>query len=171
MGILTDDMKRLVREQRLGYVATVCPDGSPNLSPKGTTTVWDDDHLVFAHIYSPTTVANLKLNPAIEVNVVDPMVRKGFRFKGIARIVEDGPEYRRGIDLFRAMGVSTERDARPRVKAIVLIRVERALSLVSPAYDTGRNEEDVRAEWERYWETRRQGERKDPVHASPETAE
>jgi len=39
MGILTADMQRVVREQRLGYVATVCPDGTPSLSPKGTTTV------------------------------------------------------------------------------------------------------------------------------------
>ncbi|MQG47937.1 MAG: pyridoxamine 5'-phosphate oxidase family protein, partial [SAR202 cluster bacterium] len=45
MGILTDDMKRVVRQQRMGFIATVCPDGSPNLSPKGTTTVWDDDRL------------------------------------------------------------------------------------------------------------------------------
>ncbi len=55
MGVLTEDMKRVVREQRLGYAATVCPDGTPNLSPKGTTTVWDDDHLVFADICSPAT--------------------------------------------------------------------------------------------------------------------
>ena len=33
--ILTPDMKRVVREQRLGFVATVCSDGTPNLSPKG----------------------------------------------------------------------------------------------------------------------------------------
>jgi len=45
MGILNDDMKRLVDEQQLGFHATVCPDGSPNLSPKGSTRVWDDDHL------------------------------------------------------------------------------------------------------------------------------
>ena len=77
MGILTDDMKRVVREQRLGFVATVCPDGTPNLSPKGTTTVWDDDHLVFAHLYSPNTVENLRHNPAIEINVVDVFSRKG----------------------------------------------------------------------------------------------
>src|SRR6266581_2563776 len=32
-------MKRLVTEQRLGFVATVCPDGTPNLSPKGTTAI------------------------------------------------------------------------------------------------------------------------------------
>lgn len=31
MGILTDDMQRAVREQRLGFVATVCPDGTPHL--------------------------------------------------------------------------------------------------------------------------------------------
>ncbi len=39
MSILSEDMKRVVREQRLAYVATVCADGSPNLSPKGTIRV------------------------------------------------------------------------------------------------------------------------------------
>jgi predicted pyridoxine 5'-phosphate oxidase superfamily flavin-nucleotide-binding protein len=47
VGILTDDMKRVVRQQRLAFVATVCADNTPNLSPKGTIAVWDDDHLVF----------------------------------------------------------------------------------------------------------------------------
>jgi uncharacterized protein len=157
MGILTDEMKRVVREQRLGYAATVCPDGTPNLSPKGTTAVWDDDHLVFAHIYSPNTVANLRQNPAIEINVVDPLVRKGFRFKGTAVVLEEGPEYQRGLEFFREMGVATERDGRQRVEAIVVVTVERALPLISPAYDTGRGEEEVRAQWERYWEELRRG--------------
>ena len=58
-------MKQLVREQSLGFVATVCPDGTPNLSPKGTTTVWDDDHLVFADIASPGTIENLRANPEV----------------------------------------------------------------------------------------------------------
>ena len=35
-AVLTEDMKRVVREQRLGFVATVGPDGTPSLSPKGT---------------------------------------------------------------------------------------------------------------------------------------
>jgi uncharacterized protein len=76
---LSDDMQRLVREQQLGFVATVCPAGTPNLSPKGTTTVWDAEHLVFLHLHSPGTVANLQRNPGIEINVVDPIVRKGYR--------------------------------------------------------------------------------------------
>jgi len=79
--ILTDDMKRVVREQSLGFVATVCADGTPNLSPKGTLTVWDDDHLAFADLFSPGTMATLRENSAVEVNVVDPITRTGYRFR------------------------------------------------------------------------------------------
>jgi predicted pyridoxine 5'-phosphate oxidase superfamily flavin-nucleotide-binding protein len=90
MGILTVDMKRVVEQQRLGFVATVCPDGTPNLSPKGSTAVWDEDHLIFANIRSPGTLANLRQNANVEVNVVDPFVRRGYRFKGVASILESG---------------------------------------------------------------------------------
>ena len=90
MGILTDDMKRVVRQQRLGFIATVCPDGSPNLSPKGTATVWDDDHLVFADLGSPVTIENLGHNPACEINVIDTFLRKGYRFKGTAQVLTGG---------------------------------------------------------------------------------
>ncbi|MDX6422621.1 MAG: uncharacterized protein QOI67_92 [Gaiellaceae bacterium] len=57
--MLTDDMQRVVLEQRLGFHATVCPDGTPNLSPKGTTSVYDDEHLFFTEIRSPRTIENL----------------------------------------------------------------------------------------------------------------
>ena len=90
MAILTDDMKRLIREQRLGFYATVCADGSPNLSPKGTTYVLDDDHLFFADVRSPQTVENIRRGSLVEVNIVDPFVRKGYRFKGPAAIHEPG---------------------------------------------------------------------------------
>ena len=80
-GKLTAEARRVVTEQRLAFVATVCPDGTPNVSPKGTIAVWDDDHLVFADIRSPGTVANISWNPAVELNIVDPFSRKGFRFK------------------------------------------------------------------------------------------
>ena len=78
MSILPEEMRRVVREQRLGFVATVGPNGTPNLSPKGTLTVWDDDHLVFADISSSRTVENLRHNAAIEINVVEALARKGY---------------------------------------------------------------------------------------------
>jgi predicted pyridoxine 5'-phosphate oxidase superfamily flavin-nucleotide-binding protein len=146
MGVLTDDMKRVVEEQQLGFVATVRPDGSPNLSPKGTTAVWDDDHLVFADICSPDTVANLASNPAIEINVVDPLSRKGYRFKGTARVFGEGPDYKAGLAFYSARG-STSAKAH-----IVLVRVERAAALVSPAYDSGQSEAQISARWRSYWQ-------------------
>jgi len=154
-GILTEDMKRVVREQRLGFVATVCSDGSPNLSPKGTTTIWDDDHLVFADISSPRTVENLRINPVAEINVVDPVVRKGYRFKGRAEVITDGPRFTEIVRFYSAgdAGVDTGlADAEKRIRSVVVLRVERAIPLISPAYDLGLSEEDVRRTWEVYWE-------------------
>ena len=132
-------MKRVVEEQRLGFVATVCPDGTPNLSPKGTTAVWDDDHLAFANIRSAGTLANLRTNPFVEVNVVDPIRRKGYRFKGAATIHRTGHVFDAGLRFYEQRSGL----ARDRVQAIVLIRVERAAPLTSPAYDDGSTEHDV----------------------------
>ncbi len=145
MGILTEDMKRIVREQRLGYIATVCSDGTPNLSPKGTTAVWDDDHLMFADIRSPQSVENIERNPSVEVNVVDPLVRKGYRFKGRGVVHRTDEVFRRGCQMYRDRGLTHE------IRAVVLIRVDRALPVTSPAYDRGATEEQVRDRWRRYW--------------------
>jgi len=155
MGILSDDMKRLVLEQRLGFVATVCPDGTPNLSPKGTTTVWDDDHLVFANIRSAGTLANLRQNPSVEVNVVDPFVRKGYRFKGIATILESGPLYDRAIEFYKERGSRVAS-----IREVVMIRVTTAQPVDSPAYDIGMTEVEVRDRWERHFDALRAARRK-----------
>jgi predicted pyridoxine 5'-phosphate oxidase superfamily flavin-nucleotide-binding protein len=63
MGILTEEMKRVVTEIQLCYAATVTPDGKPNLSPKGSITVLGDDELGFADLASPGTIENLRHNP------------------------------------------------------------------------------------------------------------
>ena len=139
MPILTDDMKRVVREQSLGFVATVCPDGTPNLSPKGTTTVWDDDHLVFADIVSPGTIANLRENPAVEVNVVDPITRVGYRFKGRAEVHVDGAVFDEVIAFYQSNGSI----AATRAKSVAVIAVDSAAPLVSPAYDAGLSVDEV----------------------------
>ena len=161
MGILTDAMRRVVEEQRLGFAATVCPDGTPNLSPKGTTSVWDDDHLIFADIHSPRTVANLRHNPAIEINVVDPLVRKGYRFKGTGEVLAEGPRFAAALAFFRRRGVESD------IHAVVLVRVTRALPLVSPAYDGGATEDEIRARWQRYWEGLRGTPAAPPAGAEP----
>ena len=152
MGILTVDMKRVVEQQRLGFVATVCPDGTPNLSPQGTTAVWDDDHLIFANIRSPGTLANLRQNANLEVNVVDPFVRKGYRFKGVASILESGPLYDKLLAFYR------DRGSQFAIREIVMIHVQTAQPNDSPAYDLGLTEEEVRDRMERHFQSLRAGQ-------------
>jgi predicted pyridoxine 5'-phosphate oxidase superfamily flavin-nucleotide-binding protein len=154
MGILTPDMRRVIREQRLGYIATVCADNTPNLSPKGTTTVWDDDHLVFADICSPGTIDNLKRNPAIEINIVDPIVRKGYRFKGRATVLDRGPRFAAVMEFYRDVH-KLRQELADRVRHVVVVKVERALPLVSPIYDLGEAEADITAEYAAYYEALR----------------
>ena len=157
MGLISADMKRVVEEQRLGFVATVCPDGSPNLSPKGTTAVWDADHLVFANIRSPGTLANLRQNANVEVNVVDPFVRKGYRFKGVASVFASGPLYDKIITFYKERGVTSA------IREVVMVRVQRAQPIESPAYDLGLAETEVRARWERHWQAVRDGKTVSPT--------
>ena len=159
MSTIDEDMRRVAEEQRLGYAATVCPDATPNLSPKGTTAVWDDDHLVFADIRSPRTVENLRHNPAIEVNVVNPISRKGYRFKGTATVLTEGPMFEEALAVYRGRGVASE------IRAVVLVEVERAEPLTSPAYDLGASEEEVRERWERHYGALCRGESRAPTGA------
>src|SRR5262249_13319160 len=152
MGILTDDMKRVVREQRLGFVATVCQDGTPNLSPKGTTVVYDDDHLLFMDIRSPGTVANLRQNPAVEINVVDPFVRKGYRFKGKGEVIEKDARFEELLGVYESDEWGMLSEAGRRAGAVVLVRVEHAAPLVSPGYDWVESEQQMRAHWVEHFE-------------------
>lgn len=137
MGVISADMRRPVEEQKLGFVATVCPDRTPNLSPKGTSAVLDDDHLAFADMRSPRTIANLRANPAVEINVVDALTRKGFRFKGLARIVDEGPEFEALLDFCRQRGSTSEK------RCVVVVKVEKAAPLISSAYDDGSSDAKV----------------------------
>ncbi len=85
------------------------------------------------------------INETVEINVVDPVSRKGYRFKGPATIHQHGPIFEQGLAFFR------QRGTRSPIHSIVLVRVERAIPLISPAYDQGKGEEEIRASWLQYW--------------------
>ena len=91
MAKITAEMKELVQRMRLCFAATTDSEGKPNLSPKGTLVVLDDEHLAFYDIDSPHTIRNLRSNSHIEINVVDPVLRKGYRFKGRVELLHEGP--------------------------------------------------------------------------------
>jgi uncharacterized protein len=145
MTVLTDAMIRTVREQRLSHVASISPEGLPRVSPKGSLRVWDESHLVFADVDSPKTVDNLTKNPRVEVSVVDPFLRKGFRFSGTASVLHGGDLYRQVLGRYEEEGADVSR-----VRWVIVIEVTAASEMVSPIYAAGFTEEEVRSLWEDY---------------------
>jgi uncharacterized protein len=74
----------------------------------------------------------------VEINVIDPFVRKGYRFKGPAVIHEPGTDgFVEGLGRLRQEGSKLV----DRVNAVVVIEVQQAWPLVSPAYDDGTTSE------------------------------
>lgn len=143
MARLTDDMKRVITEQRLGFVATVNADGTPNLSPKGTMVVLGDEQIAFGEIRSPNTIRNLADRPAVEINFVDPTARKGYRFSGQAEVIPGGrPPFDELFPEFARWGGLADS-----IRAIVRVRIDKAAPLTSPAYDHGATEAELRASW------------------------
>jgi uncharacterized protein len=74
------------------------------------------------------------------VNVVDVFARRGYRFRGTATIHEDDEVYERGLELLRQRDYQAYEE---RVRAIVLIRVDHAEPITSPAYDLGQTEAEL----------------------------
>ena len=142
--MITEKIRKFVSQQKLGFVATVSPDGTPNLSPKGTISVLDENTLVFANIRSPQTIENLEKNPSVEINIVDPFSRRGYRFKGIAKIISDGEEYDKILLSYKQNGIQTT------IKSIVMVNVKQILEVTSPLYDVGYTEEELRIKWKKY---------------------
>ena len=93
MAKITQDHRDLIEEVGLCYAASAAADGTPNVSPKGSIAVVDDDHLAFAHIMSPHTRDNLAENPKVAVMVCQPATFTGYQFTGTAELSSDGPVY------------------------------------------------------------------------------
>ncbi len=83
---------------------------------------------------------------------INPISRKGYRFKGTGRVLTEGPLFDDVLAFYRRRGVANE------VRAIVLVEVARAMPLTSPTYDLGVTEQEVRERWERHYEALRRGE-------------
>jgi len=146
MTEISNEIRSFVNFQKLGYVATVSADNTPNLSPKGTIIAIDESHLAFADIRSPQTIENLKKNPSIEINIVDPIHRKGFRFKGKGEIIGDGKQFKEVLEQYKKNGIKSK------INAIVIVTVETLHEVISPSYDLGMTEDDLVLKWKKYYQ-------------------
>ena len=145
--MITKEIKNFLNLQKLGYVATVSSDGKPNISPKGTIIGWSSEILVFADIRSPDTLKNLIDNPNVEINVIDPLLRKGYLFQGTARILQDGTLYQEILNHYRQNGIKSP------INSIVLVDVSCVSNVISPLYDLGISEDEIKSKWQKHFST------------------
>ena len=138
--MLTDDIKTLIRRHRAGMVATINDDGTPSVSPKATFVILDDSTLAFGNIRSPGTLSNLKKRSSVEVCFIDVVHRKAVRVTGVASIVRKADAER---DLMAAFETDWP-DYIGHMSAFVKIDVSACELILSPAYDLGITEDELR---------------------------
>jgi len=143
--MITPEIKGFLNLQKLGYVATVSSDGKPNISPKGTIIGWTSETLAFADIRSPDTMKNLQYNPDVEINVIDPLLRKGYLFRGVAKTIENGDTFEAILNYYRINGIKSP------INSIVLVDVSNVSEVISPLYDMGISEQAIKSKWQKHF--------------------
>jgi hypothetical protein len=103
---------------KMGWVATSTTDGEPNVTPKGTVQVLDDQHVVFGDLFSLKTRQNLEQNPKVAVTVIDPGTAKGYQVKGTAELLTSGPPFDKLVAQIKEKGIGMP------LRYAVKIRVE-----------------------------------------------
>ncbi len=116
---LTGELRKLIAEGMPAMVATADKTGKPNISPKGSLRVLDDETLCFGDVESPRTTANLKENPKISILFFNPANRRGCRIWGTAEVLSSGP-------LFDQISRETLERRKAVVKNVIRITVEEA---------------------------------------------
>lgn len=138
--MLTAQMKTLITDHSAGMVATVNNDGTPCVSPKATFVVVDDATIAFGNIRSPGTLANIRQRPALEVCFIDVVLRKAVRVTGSASVYTKAAAPTKVAEAFAADWAAYL----PNISAFVSIDISAAELILSPAYDLGHSEAELR---------------------------
>ena len=144
---ISNEIKNFLKQQKLGFVATINDNNTPNLSPRGTIFGWDDEHIIFADIKSPNTTINLEKNPNVEVNVINPITRRGFLLSGNAVILKDGNEFSQMLEYYKEQGIQSK------ITAVAKVKVNEVHEITSPLYDLGYSEDEIKEKWKKYYKS------------------
>jgi predicted pyridoxine 5'-phosphate oxidase superfamily flavin-nucleotide-binding protein len=119
MAKMSEEVKKIISETHPAMVATAGKNGKPNVSPRGSFRVLDDEHVVFSDGGRMYTLANLRGNPKISAIIYNAETRQGCRIWGTAEILESGEMFEkmaaeaaaRGITLNHVVRVKVEEEA------------------------------------------------------------
>ncbi len=122
----TDEMKekinRAFTDKKYCIWATVSKEGIPSISFRGSTYVWNDEHLAFWERSRQSGCDHIEENPNVVMLYVDFTARVGWRFYGRATLFKEGEMRQRIMD----RTIKDELDKDPERKGYgVLIQVDK----------------------------------------------
>ncbi|EYD70059.1 pyridoxamine 5'-phosphate oxidase family protein [Fusobacterium necrophorum] len=124
MSKLTDAMKEII-EKQLAYVATVSNEGMPNIGPKRSMRILDENTLIYNENTGKQTMNNILANGKVAVAYADWAKLDGYRFVGKAEVFTEGKYYDEAVEWAKGkMGAP---------KAAVIIHIEDVYTLRSGA--------------------------------------
>lgn len=101
MATLTKEIKDLIETNRIAYVATVDQNNAPNVSPKSTFSILDDETFIFAEIMSTRTRQNLLRNSKIALYFYSQEKNMGCQIKGEAEMLNSGELYQEMLEALK----------------------------------------------------------------------
>ena len=116
MAKLSQEMKDMVASQQ-SFHATVDKNGVPNIVPKGSTRVVDDETLAFTEGIGGATYQNILDGSKVASVVVDRETVSGYRFIGTPEVLTSGEAYDQAAEAFEKIGM-------PKPKAVILIHID-----------------------------------------------
>jgi predicted pyridoxine 5'-phosphate oxidase superfamily flavin-nucleotide-binding protein len=120
---ITDEMRAMFDKQ-VPIVATTSKDGIPNVSPRGSVHVIDDETLAWSESSSSKkTYKNLIENPKIAVVLVDREKTDGYQFKGTAEVKTILS------DIHERVIKRQELRGRPKPEKVIAVKVEEIYSI------------------------------------------
>ncbi len=122
MAKLSEEVKKIISEVRPAMVATASKKGKPNVSPRGSFQILDDEHVMFAEGGRLYTLSNLRENPQLSAIVYNAATRQGCRIWGKAEILESGELLDKIAQQFKSMGIGMA------VTHVVKVAVEEAIT-------------------------------------------
>jgi len=133
MAKITQEMKEVIEKTRGWAFATSTKDGVPNVVPIHFVKLISDDEILFVDVFMKKTLENIKNNPSVALSVWDwdTKPRRGYQFKGEARIETSGKLFDEGVKVVKAINPELE------PKGVVIVKVK-SIYITSPGPDAGK---------------------------------
>lgn len=128
--MISNELKNCIDKSVLCWLATSNRENEPNVSPKEMFALSTESTLLIANIASPETVQNVKLNPKVCVSILDIFVQKGYKIKGIAKIIDKTDNH---FEIKHKILTDLFTDEFP-IRSIIEVEIQQVDKIVAPSY-------------------------------------